>query len=234
MVDGTSLSRKTFAMTSYRAALFGALALSYVLIDPAWAVEAGAADPPPPPSAQPLLASDSQPPVAPAMAPANSPPPMGSQPRQTPFLAKVGTGFTYNWLLNESFFSGGADLQLGGQHRFVAGGGRMMFRGGRTLAGLPLLWFSLVGGAVEFRVASRLRLGVGAAVGYLMIYRATLSSSLDSITLTAYGEGTLDLYQAPTGGALYLGLRAGVDWLVSVSGYPREGALLTIGPGYRF
>jgi hypothetical protein len=181
-----------------------------------------------------MPARNSPAPIVQPTIPAGSLPPLPTQPRLAPVLAKLGTSFTYNWALNESFFSGGADLQLGAQNRLVAGGGRAMIRGGRTLAGLPFLWFSWVGGAVEFRVTSRLRLGAGANLGYLMIYRTTASSSLDSITFTAYGEGTLDLYQAPTGGALYLGIRVGLDWLLSATDEPPVGALLSLGPGYRF
>ncbi len=218
---------KGVTMTSQRAMFFGTLALSYGLALPARADAAASA------LTLPLVPADAAP-VAQSTTPDDAPPRFVSPPRQLPILAKLGASFTYEWALNESFFSGGLDLQIGAQGRLVSGGGRAMLRGGRTLAGLPFLWFSVAGGELEFRVTDRLRLGLGGSLGYLMIFRATKRTTMDTVTFTAYGEGTLDLYRPPTGGALYLGLRVGLDCLLNVYDELPVAPLLGFGPGYRF
>ena len=150
---------------------------------------------PPPAPASAAEAPNPPPPAAPIDLPA--PAPRG-------YLQVRASGvFTYQYMLNEDFYLGGAELYLGAEKRFWGIGGQLRLSAGRTRAGLNVFAFT-VGPTVEFQLGRWVRAGLGIDLSEIALFRVTQDTSLGVMAIGGHVDLSVDLFHS-RGGALFLG-----------------------------
>lgn len=129
---------------------------------------------------------------------------------------ELSVGYAYRWALEGSLDAFAAEIGFGGEGERTAGGPRFGIEVGRTRSGLPYQVI-VSGGEFQFKLGSRLRLGIGPSVSVIILERATSSS--DDFWAFAFGavlDLSVDLFHTPSGGAIFLAGRAGYDFVAPV------------------
>jgi hypothetical protein len=131
-------------------------------------------------------------------------------------LLDVSAGPTYRRAFAEDFVAAAVELEVGGQTPTWGVVGRLRGDLGATRVGLPYQ-FVTVGPAFSFRVTPRVRLGFGVSFGTFSYERVSAARVTDptvwALTIGADVDGTIDLVRTVRGGAFFLGLRAGWDYI---------------------
>ena len=110
--------------------------------------------------------------------------------------------FTYQSMLKEDFYLGGAEIYLGVEKSFWGIGGQLRLSGGHTRAGLDVFAFSL-GPTVEFQLGRWVRAGFGIDLGETALFRATEPGTLSVAAVGGHGQLSVDLFHW-RGGALFI------------------------------
>lgn len=147
------------------------------------------------------------------------------------FQLSVSGLFTYQHLLDEDLYLGGAEAFLGAERNFWELGGRVRILGGRTRAGLNAFAFSL-GPAVEFLLGQWIRIGLGIDIGNLALFRVTKANSFLGLVVDGHVQLGVDVVHLPNGGALFIGGRFAAGAISSSYNPAVIGATALL--GYRF
>jgi hypothetical protein len=186
-----------------------------------------------PPPQQPLdpYAPYAQPPP-PAYAPPLVTTPLPPPPREKRrLLAKLAVGYSYRYMLGDSWNGGAADLILGSEGSGGGAGARIGFEGGATLNGLRYEIITL-GGAFEWKIGKRFRLAMSPTISIVIINRyADGGDDTWTFMLGTHLLPSVDLVKNKHGGALYLFGDLGYEFVVADDGNVFNGR---VGAGYRF
>jgi hypothetical protein len=131
-------------------------------------------------------------------------------------LLDVSAGPTYRLAFKEDFIAAAVELEVGGQTPKWGVAGRLRGDFGATRVGLPYQ-FVTVGPAFSFRMSPRWRAGFGLSFGSMSYQRVSAARVTDptvwALTIGVDFDASVDLVRSARGGALFLGARAGWDFI---------------------
>jgi hypothetical protein len=130
-------------------------------------------------------------------------------------LIRLDAGYSYRYAFRDSIHAAALELNVGAEHPRSAGSGRLSLELGQTRAGLSFQAVEL-GGGFEWRLGKRVRLGFAPVLEFLIFERATRANAdLWTVALGLRTDLTVDLWQRPRGGALFVGARIGYDLMLA-------------------
>jgi hypothetical protein len=147
-------------------------------------------------------------------------------------LLKLSLGYGYHYVLGTSLNTLAVELMLGSEGRRAAAGGRIGFEAGQTSGGANFEALSF-GPGVEWKLGSRVRLGMAPSLSVHFIDDQQFGGTGYYFALGAWLDLSVDLIKNKRGGALYLGARAGYDWLLFSDG-GSDSFVARLWLGYRF
>lgn len=136
----------------------------------------------------------------------------------THLLLQLGFGFQPRWALHTRMLGAGGEVVLGAQDERWGGGPRVAVEIGTTRGGQA---YELVrfGPAFDVRLSSRWRLHIAGGGGALFVHRVTrVGEVMWSPTFGVDGGLAYDVLPGRDGAAVWLGLRAGYDWVMLAEG----------------
>jgi hypothetical protein len=147
-------------------------------------------------------------------------------------LIKLELAYAYRYAFGDSLNGAALEVMLGSEGTRTAGGGRLGLELGRTYAGLEYQVYQL-GGGFEWKIGKRFRLGMSPTLSFIVFQRVTRANTgFWTIALGSNLDFLVDLVKRQNGGALYLGVRLGYDFMLASDNANAFSARLRL--GYRF
>jgi hypothetical protein len=143
-------------------------------------------------------------------------------------LVSLEAGPAAHYAYHEALYAGRVSLVLGAQDIHFGGGVLLEGDFGKSATGLRFETFN-IGPAFRFAVARRLGVGFGVASTFVFVHRVTVDSTMGDLRWGPWLQFTVDLLHGGSG-ALFLGLRGGVEYSFSDNSGAFSGALTL---GYR-
>jgi hypothetical protein len=130
-------------------------------------------------------------------------------------LVRVGAGYTYRYMLGDSWNALGVDVMLGRERPGFGMAGRIGLDVGQSSAGINYELITL-GGAFEWHLGKRFRLGYSPLIGIAIFNRATVpDNDIATLVLGTHVDVSVDLVKFKKGGALVLKGTIGYEYIFS-------------------
>jgi hypothetical protein len=143
---------------------------------------------------------------------------------------ETSAGYVVRRAFDENFNASTFEVTLGRRGRVVSGGVRITGNAGATEHGLAFEAFTL-SPTIDFRI-NRLDLAFGMSVGGLWVHPARNTELMSAMVLGAYFAPSVELVRG-SAGALFLGLRGGVECLCNPFEDSERVFTLSASLGYR-